>query len=85
MAETVSTCGELADWLAGQPRNRMIALPDRYAPDAFAMSAQVAEGMLHGSQIFHTPEQAAGVEAAGEWAASAPAGAERVVYLEGPS
>ena len=82
----ISTCGELADYLATQPRDRKIIMSkdaegNGYSPLSDADEAvYVAENTWSGD-VYMTPEQRAEQENPDDWP-EPPADAERVIVLD---
>lgn len=85
----LSTCGELADYLATQPRDRKVILSKDAEGNGFSPLADAGEGMYAAEStwsgsIHPTPEDLAGLILDGSgWSDedAAPDDAERVVLL----
>lgn len=81
----VSTCGELADYLATQPRDRKIVMSKDAEGNAYSPLNDVDEAMYvadttWSGETYMTPEQLAEQETPDDWF-EAPEVAERVVLL----
>lgn len=82
---TVTTCGELADYLATQPRDRKIVLQkdaegNGYSPLADADEAMYVADSTWSGDVYQTPEEHAAQENPDDYD-EAPEDAERVVVL----
>lgn len=90
----LKTVGELADWLATQPRDRLVVMSsdaegNSYSPLADAGEAMYLADSTYSGEVFPTPEQLSELVAHGgygydEEEDAAPAEAVRVVVL-GPT
>jgi hypothetical protein len=81
----VNTCGELADYLATQPRDRKIVLQkdaegNGYSPLADADEAMYAADNTWSGDVYMTPEELAEQKDPDDYS-EAPEDAERVVVL----
>lgn len=80
----LNTCGELADYLAGQPRDRKVIMQKDAEGNGYSPLADADERMYEATstwsgEIYQTPEVVAAAEP-GDWS-DAPDTAERVIVL----
>jgi len=80
-----STVGDLLDFLATQPRDRVVVLSknaegDGYSPLCDVWEAMYEENNTWSGEVYMTPEDRAAQEDPDDWS-EAPAAADRVVVL----